>query len=1394
VFVATALLVLGAPNRGWPSPAAAQARAVSTEPGSTTVAPPAQSTRSALERLMASGLPGAQAVLTQAEYRQEQAANGLGGLGARTEDIVQAQARLVGARVALRLRLPFDDVKLLRGFVLLAEGLVESAKKRRDACGEQEATVKFELDKTKLDQELDIGINCPDDLKAALEAAIDVARAALKSAELTYKFFTDPDPQVANELAPYEQAVKKSELEIAKLKTGGFRDDATRTLDVARARGDVDTLAALVAGSATDALRAQLARAIAERDETRVRQTQAKEGKGGRDVRAEDIGQAQADLISAKADLALLLDPIGEDVGKLKAAVDGARAAVRVADKLEDACGDIELHVRLDRNGAEPIESPLTDSIDLPIFPGGPPIHLDLFDVRLASLKSTIDTLCTGDKRRALGAVGDAARASLTIAEQNLKLLVGPAEPQVLNVIEPKKQAIVAAAARLKKLQTGGREDATTLQLQAELAQADVDALEALIAGSMPQFVAGRLRGAQAEQREARYRIDQAKDGRGGIDARTEDIEEAEAELAARRADLALVLDPLQETVQIARAEFKRTQAVVREAEWRRQACSGPISETRTKLTFLVTLLGVEKEVERESRTRSSDSCSKDLEQALDHVVERAKAERDVAHFQLDILIAPSAEQTSYTVGLARTAVAAAAARVQKLRTGGSFDAVSLTHRLERAEAAVEFWEATRDGSKAGQVAAQLRAARADLVAAEYRVVQARQGQGGVDARAEDIMVADARLAAARLELAKVVKPTPEQVGIAEARVRAAMANVDAARKFRDACDDPRTVAVPVDNDNSDGDDSGDNENDNETDNEGDTERKITTVKCSSGRVAALNAEIDRARALLTVAEQDLKLLTDPAQPQILNVIAPYQQAVVAADAQVRKLKSGGSRDATSLALDVATAGAEVNRLEAVLAGSTRDELAARVHATTEQRRVAGLRVEQAVAGLGGADARAEDIAIAEADLAANTARLQALLDPPVETVARLTALVDAADAEVRVAKGRRDACGHDDIESVKKERGHTSRTVTVVDPNCSDYRGKQLDTLVDIAREEREVAIQQRKLVVDPAQPEILSVVDQYLGRIEASAARLQKLKTGGTKDLARLKLDVSVAQAELDRWQAASAGSLDGQAAARLAAAVAIGELTDADVERAKLGEGGPHVRSEDIAIAAGELKARTGEYTTITNPPQEIVAVLTSGVTLSKLDTLAAWYAVDACGDQKYKGRIENRAKIDHDGDPAELPLRFKIEFNCPDDQYDALFAIFKGREGFELVPAAFLSLATQLCCNEKLQVLVAGKKALVVIAEQEVKKEQTGGPDDASTLALRSTLARVQVDCRKAAVDLAKLGEVVGQEWPFAWSDPDPCSLAQLPGKSPPFAQLDVRPATPAPRLAITPAND
>ena len=136
-------------------------------------------------------------------------------------------------------------------------------------------------------------------------------------------------------------------------------------------------------------------------------------------------------------------------------------------------------------------------------------------------------------------------------------------------------------------------------------------------------------------------------------------------------------------------------------------------------------------------------------------------------------------------------------------------------------------------------------------------------------------------------------------------------AGVRLATKQRAACDDPRTTSVSKENRN---------DPDPKT-------RSDSQIHCPNDLTDALDADIDRAKAQLTAAENELTFLTDPSPAQFAHLAEPLRQGVVAAEARLQKVKTGGAYDSVALDFGIVTAQSEVDRLLRVIDGDLPGEL-----------------------------------------------------------------------------------------------------------------------------------------------------------------------------------------------------------------------------------------------------------------------------------------------------------------------------------------------------------------------------------------------------------------------------------------------------------------------------------
>jgi hypothetical protein len=548
--------------------------------------------------------------------------------------------------------------------------------------------------------------------------------------------------------------------------------------------------------------------------------------------------------------------------------------------------------------------------------------------------------------------------------------------------------------------------------------------------------------------------------------------------------------------------------------------------------------------------------------------------------------------------------------------------------------------------------------------------------------------------------------------------------------------------------------------------------------------VDSLVAAIDKARAELVQAEQEDKLVWDPAPEQFQHVVEPARQAVVAAEAQLRKLQTGGSRDQATLELNAATARAELDRLQAVLAGNSAGELAARLAGAEAALAEASFRVQQAASGQGGRDTRAEDIAIAQAEFTAAKEQVLALIQVQPEKIASARAGVEAAQAGVRIAEGKRDACGKIKTYGITEVNGQETDPMTVTDPNCPGDLDDANERAVEIAEKNVEIAQQGLNLLTNPGMPQALYLLGPFAKAAEAAGARLQKAASGGGTDQRTRDLDVALAQAEVDRWRAEPSLLRVEAEGARLTAAQSELDEAAARGAQAAAGQGGAEVRAEDIAAATAKLEGVEAGLALVLDPLQEVVRSAQLAIDVVDLAARQVRSLAPVCDDIRLVTTLEDNDNSGGDNDGSDnLDLEVETGLDCPGEIQDGLEDVAEGLEGFKLVPEAALSELTESNTNEELQVRIARIRAEVARADANVRGLKAGGPDDPITLASNLAQAQARLACRQAVLAEVSQGSPPTQTAPFVWADPDPCAPIQLPGRIPPFQQQDVRGTSP-----------
>ena len=289
-------------------------------------------------------------------------------------------------------------------------------------------------------------------------------------------------------------------------------------------------------------------------------------------------------------------------------------------------------------------------------------------------------------------------------------------------------------------------------------------------------------------------------------------------------------------------------------------------------------------------------------------------------------------------------------------------------------------------------------------------------------------------------------------------------------------------------------------------------------ARLEQARSGARTEEIEAARAQLGQAEVRLEQARAGARAEEIE----------AARAQIGQ---GQAR------LDALIAGPEQEELEGLdaavdqsraLQEQVRAQLASSNAALVEAR----FRLDQARAGLGGPNTRAEDIAAAQASLNSARSRLDQLRAGPRPEDLRAAELgVDRARANLIAADEALENCGRTTTESRTETRGEqrssqgngTTRSrneqVTRTQQSCSEAQRDQLTAQRNVARvalREAENTLERTRNGSTPFE------IAQAQEAVRQAEATLQRTRFGGATDLATLELRYGQAQADVERLAA--------------------------------------------------------------------------------------------------------------------------------------------------------------------------------------------------------------------------------------------------------------------------------
>ena len=430
----------------------------------------------------------------------------------------------------------------------------------------------------------------------------------------------------------------------------------------------------------------------------------------------------------------------------------------------------------------------------------------------------------------------------------------------------------MAAEARLQKVKTGGAYDSVALDFGIVTAQSEVDRLLRVIDGDLPGELQVLFVQAEAAVRNAEYRQDQAASGLGGPGVRIEDLAIGQAELIAAKERYQGAIDLPPEKIAVLQAGVDAAAAALRAAKHLRDACGNVKTITVTKVNG-----------REDSRSITNPNCSDAMRSVNDESVDTAEMNLEIAQQQLKLATAPAQPQRDNSLTPFLAEIDSASARLQKLQTGGPVDQKGLEDFVAVNAQGPPIWGNLLKGNVPGQIEAQLAYAKHALESAEFRKQQAASGQGGAQARAEDITMASADLSASQASLSLLLSPFQESVRIAQLGVAVNHSGVRRARSLRKACDEIRmsveTRDLSHEHEGDDNDNSDDNSNDNDAyDDNADVKVR---VNCPEDLQDGIGDIADGIKGFGLVSQFNLSLLTETeTNEQAQTAVASARAAV----------------------------------------------------------------------------------------------------------------------------------------------------------------------------------------------------------------------------------------------------------------------------------------------------------------------------------------------------------------------------------------------------------------------------------------------------------------------------------------------------------------------------------
>ena len=297
---------------------------------------------------------------------------------------------------------------------------------------------------------------------------------------------------------------------------------------------------------------------------------------------------------------------------------------------------------------------------------------------------------------------------------------------------------------------------------------------------------------------------------------------------------------------------------------------------------------------------------------------------------------------------------------------------------------------------------------------------------------------------------------------------------------------------------------------------------------------ATLDAQVQQAEAAVSVAQARLTQTQTGAKQEDIDAA---EATVRQAQARLDQAIAGARQEEISAAR--AQVGQAQSRLEALIAGPKPDDAASldsaidQARATVDQTRAqlaasaatmteARYRLDQARAGLGGPNTRAEDVTVAQAAVNAARSRLDNLrAGARPEDLRAAELAVTRAQSNLVAANEALESCGRTVTTTRSRSRTATGTTESTSQSraSCSESQRDQLEAQRNAAR----IAVAEAQNTLERTRNgSTIFDIQQAEEAVRQAEATLQRTRFGGTTDLATLELRYGTAQADVERLQA--------------------------------------------------------------------------------------------------------------------------------------------------------------------------------------------------------------------------------------------------------------------------------